>query len=76
MRSTGARNIAYPVVAILVLAIFLVLLIVLEPGPARAQAQYQDQYQNQYQTPYGCYYYLLQPQGYGMRCSYTSTWYE
>ena len=47
------RTLAGPIVAMSILALFVVLLVLVEPGPARAQEdQYLDQYQYQYQVPY------------------------
>ena len=106
MHSTVANNLASPILAISLLALFIVLLVLLGPTPARAQDQYAadqyqiplyqyqypNQYQDQYQYPYqyqpaapsqvappasnGCYSYLLNPQGYGWRCSHIYTWYD
>ena len=52
----SGRNVAGPISAMSILALFVVLLVLLEPGPAGAQDQYADQYQqpqyaDQYQQP-------------------------
>jgi len=54
MRSTGAHNLALPLFATSVLALFVGLLVALGSAPARAQDQYADQYQyqGQYQDQY------------------------
>jgi len=69
----SGRNVAGPLLAMSILALFVVLLVLLEPGPARAQDEYSDQYQ-QYQPsssstvpdytpapPVGCYSYNNAP---------------
>jgi len=67
----GGNNVTGPILAIFMLAVFVALLVVLEPGPARAQDQYSDQYQYDDSSsaapdytpdpPQGCYSYPDDP---------------
>ena len=74
MLSIVGRNVAGPILAMSVLALFVVVLVLLEPSPARSQDEYSDQYQ-QYQPsssstvpdytpapPVGCYSHNIDPQ--------------